>query len=94
MEGARIAGNAVEGGIAALNAGCDLVLLCNQSKVDNGRPVDDLLGGLQVALEQGRWHADAASESRRLDLLPQSAPKAWDDLMHEAAYTHALERLP
>src|SRR5262249_44352290 len=33
MEGARVAGNAVEGGIAALNAGCDLVLLCNQSKV-------------------------------------------------------------
>ncbi|HVK33082.1 MAG TPA: beta-N-acetylhexosaminidase [Burkholderiaceae bacterium] len=94
MEGARIAGNPVEGGIAALNAGCDLVLLCNQSKVDNGRPVDELLDGLQAALERGRWQADAASESRRLDLLPQSAPKAWDDLMHEAAYTHALERLP
>jgi beta-N-acetylhexosaminidase len=94
MEGARIAGNPVEGGIAALNAGCDLVLLCNQSKVDGGRPVDALLDGLHAALEQGRWQADAASESRRLDLLPQSAPKAWDDLMHEAAYTHALERLP
>jgi len=94
MEGARVAGSPVEGGIAALNAGCDLVLLCNQSKVDNGRPVDELLDGLQRALDQGRWHADPASEARRLDLLPQSAPLPWDDLMHHATYRQALERLP
>jgi beta-N-acetylhexosaminidase len=94
MEGARVAGSPVEGGIAALNAGCDLVLLCNQSKVENGRPVDELLDGLQRALDQGRWHADAQSEARRLDLLPQSAPLPWDDLMHQAVYRQALERLP
>ena len=94
MEGARIAGNAVEGGIAALNAGCDLVLLCNQSKVDGGKPVDDLLDGLLEAQEQGRWQADPQSESRRLDLLPQTAPLPWDELMHYAPYQHALERLP
>jgi beta-N-acetylhexosaminidase len=94
MEGARVAGSPVEGGIAALNAGCDLVLLCNQSKVDGGRPVDQLLDGLQKALEQGRWHADPASESRRIDLLPQSAPLPWDELMHYPAYQQALERLP
>jgi beta-N-acetylhexosaminidase len=94
MEGARVAGSPVEGGIAALNAGCDLVLLCNQSKVDNGRPVDELLDGLQRALDQDRWHADPASEARRLDLLPQSAPLPWDDLMHHATYRQALERLP
>ena len=94
MEGARIAGNAVEGGIAALNAGCDLVLLCNQSKVDGGRPVDELLDGLLAAQEQGRWQPDPQSESRRLDLLPQTAPLPWDELMHHAAYQHALERLP
>jgi beta-N-acetylhexosaminidase len=94
MEGARVAGSPVEGGIAALNAGCDLVLLCNQSKVDGGRPVDELLDGLQQALEQGRWEADALSEQRRLDLLPQTAPLPWDDLMHYAPYQHALERLP
>ncbi len=94
MEGARIAGNAVEGGIAALNAGCDLVLLCNQSKVDGGRPVDELLDGLLAAQEQGRWQPDPQSESRRLDLLPQTAPLPWDELMHQAAYQHALERLP
>ncbi len=94
MEGARVAGNAIEGGIAALNAGCDLVLLCNQSKVDGGKPVDDLLDGLQAALEQGRWEADAQSEQRRLDLLPQAAPLPWDDLMHHAPYQHALDCLP
>jgi beta-N-acetylhexosaminidase len=94
MEGARIAGNPVEGGIAALNAGCDMVLLCNQSKVDNGRPVDELLDGLQRALEQGRWQADAESERRRLALLPQTAPLPWDELMHDPTYQQALERLP
>ncbi|RQP21656.1 beta-N-acetylhexosaminidase [Piscinibacter terrae] len=94
MEGARVAGNPIEGGIAALNAGCDLVLLCNQSKVDGGRPVDELLDGLQAALEQGRWHADPHSETRRLDLLPQTAPIPWDELMHHPTYQQALERLP
>lgn len=94
MEGARVAGNAVEGGIAALNAGCDLVLLCNQSKVDGGKPVDALLDGLQQALEQGRWQADGESEARRLDLLPQTAPLPWDELMHHPTYRHALDRLP
>lgn len=94
MEGARVAGNAVEAGIAALNAGCDLVLLCNQSKVDGGRPVDALLDGLAQALAQGRWQADANSETRRLELLPQSSPLPWDELMHQPTYQNALERLP
>jgi beta-N-acetylhexosaminidase len=94
MEGARVAGSPVEGGIAALNAGCDLLLLCNQSKVDGGKPVDALLDGLQAALEQGRWQADPHSETRRLDLLPQTAPLPWDELMHQPTYQAALERLP
>ena len=94
MEGARVAGNPVEGGIAALNAGCDLVLLCNQSKVDKGRPVDELLDGLQAALERGRWEANEESEARRIDLLPQTAPLPWDELMHHPTYQQALERLP
>ena len=71
-----------------------MVLLCNQSKVDGGKPVDALLDGLQAALEQGRWHADPHSEARRLDLLPQSAPLPWDELMHHPTYQQALERLP
>lgn len=97
MEGARrIAG--VEVGFAdaaavALSAGCDMVLLCNQS-VDGGQAVDALLDGLERAQAQGLWQADPDSEARRLRLLPQTAPLAWDELMHEPAYQHALERLP
>jgi beta-N-acetylhexosaminidase len=94
MEGAKVAGTAVEGAVAALNAGCDLVLLCNQSLVEAGAPVDALLDGLLQAQEQGRWQADELSESRRLDLLPQTAPLPWDDLMQQPAYRRALDLLP
>ena len=97
MEGARrISGAAVtytEAAAVALNAGCDLVLLCNQS-VDDGRAVDELLDGLHAAERQGHWQSDPDSEARRIDLLPQSAPFTWDDLMHLPAYQRALERLP
>ena len=77
----------------ALNAGCDLVLLCNQS-LNGGRAVDELLDGLAEAEHQGHWHRDPDSEARRLDLLPQTAPFTWDELMHLPAYQRALERLP
>jgi beta-N-acetylhexosaminidase len=82
-----------EAAALALNAGCDLVLLCNQS-VDGGAAVDELLAGLGESAAQGHWMADPDSEQRRLALLPQSAPLAWDDLMHDANYQRALERLP
>ncbi len=78
----------------ALEAGCDLVLLCNQSNRDGGRALDALLDGLEAAAAAGDWRPDPDSESRRLDLLPQTAPYTWDDLMHSAAYQRALERLP
>lgn len=82
-----------EAAAIALNAGCDLVLLCNQSKVDT-RTVDELLDGLLDAHAHEHWQMDPDSEARRLDLLPQTAPFTWDDLMHLPAYQHALERLP
>jgi beta-N-acetylhexosaminidase len=97
MEGARrINGVAVtftDAATVALNAGCDLVLLCNQS-LNGGRELDALLDGLTEAEQQGRWQRDPDSEARRLDLLPQTAPFTWDELMHLPAYQHALERLP
>lgn len=93
MEGAKVAGTAVDGAIAALQAGCDMVLLCNQS-LNGGRAVDELLDGLQEAADRGQWMPDPDSEVRRLKLLPQSAPLAWDELMHDPAYQRALERLP
>ena len=97
MEGARrIAGATVsysETAAVALNAGCDLVLLCNQSSGD-GSAVDALLDGLVDAQQRGAWQADPDSEARRLALLPRTVPLAWDELMHDGAYQHALERLP
>ncbi len=97
MEGARVLDghpvSASDAAVEALNAGCDLVLLCNQSKVDSGAPVDALLDGLQAALDRGRWQASADSEVRRAALLPQTDPLPWDELMHHAPYQRALERL-
>lgn len=93
MEGASVAGSHTQGAVAALNAGCDMVLLCNQSLGD-GAAVDALLDGLQQALQRGEWQASPDSEARRLDLLPQTAPLTWDELMHQPQYQQALSRLP
>ncbi len=97
MEGARrLDGQIVsytDAGVAALNAGCDLVLLCNQS-LEGGAAVDELIDGLAAAQAAGRWQASAASEARRLALLPETLPQPWDDLMVQPAYMHALDLLP
>jgi beta-N-acetylhexosaminidase len=93
MAGARAAGSPLEGALAALSAGCDMVLLCNQS-LDGGAALDAMLDGLAAARDDGRWQPDADSASRRLDLLPLTPPLPWDELMHQPAYQHALERLP
>ncbi len=101
MEGARrIDGRVVsytEAGVAALQAGCDLVLLCNQSMPSapgQGRAVDELLDGLAETLLKGHWSASEASERRRRALLPAQAALAWDDLMVDARYLQALDALP
>ena len=97
MEGARhIDGHLAshtDAALAALQAGCDLVLLCNQSLGD-GRAVDDLLDGLADALVHGRWQPSPDSAARRLALLPETVPQAWDELMFQPAYLQALEMLP
>jgi len=82
-----------EAGVAALNAGCDLVLLCNQSLGD-GQAVDELLDGLAQAQTAGLWRPSQDSESRRLALLPETLPQAWDELMLQPAYLNALALLP
>lgn len=77
--------------LAALNAGCDMVLLCNQSLEGGGEAVDELLDGLSEALLKGEWTPSAASEERRLALLPSQRALAWDELMTHAPYMHALD---
>jgi beta-N-acetylhexosaminidase len=97
MAGARrVGGHEVtyaEAAALALSAGCDMVLLCNQS-IDGGEAVDALLDELQAQQAMGHWQADPDSEQRRLALLPATPPFTWDELMHQGAYQHALERLP
>ena len=97
MAGARlIDGKQVsytQAAVTALNAGCDMVLLCNQS-VDGGTAVDELLNGMTEALLKGRWEALESSELRRLDLLPTSKAHSWDNLMLYPAYMHAMGLIP
>ncbi|HCL86869.1 MAG TPA: beta-N-acetylhexosaminidase [Comamonadaceae bacterium] len=97
MEGARrLDGQLVgytDAAVAALQAGCDLVLLCNQS-LGEGRAVDELIDGLAAAGAAGRWQPSQASEARRVALLPETLPQPWDELMVQPAYMHALDLLP
>lgn len=98
MAGARqIDGQQVDAtaaAVAALNAGCDLVMLCNQCEVDNGQPIDDLLAGLTQAVLKDQWLANETSEQRRLKLLPLGKAMLWDELMTDNNYMHAMGLLP
>ena len=67
MAGARRVGGVevsyAEAAALALDAGCDMVLLCNQS-LDGGAAVDELLDGLLAcARARGHWRADPRQRS-------------------------------
>jgi beta-N-acetylhexosaminidase len=79
--------------LAALDAGCDLALLCNQS-VGESTVLDEVLDGFAAARRNGRWKPDAASEARRRSLLPPAPALDWDELMQSPAYRHAAALLP
>lgn len=75
MEGASVAGSVVERGHAALNAGCDMVLVCN-----NPESAAELLAGLQYAMPAAalarlaRLHGPApAADAVTLRKTPQYA---------------------
>jgi beta-N-acetylhexosaminidase len=97
MVGARqVEGRALtptEAVLAALGAGCDLALLCNQS-LNGGAVLDQAIEGLARAQAEGCWQPDEASAQRRRALLPASSALAWDALMCDARYQQALEWLP
>ncbi len=97
MEGARLIDNQrvtyTQAAVTALNAGCDMVLLCNQSVGDGGAAVDELLAGLAGAVAKGSVQLSEASEVRRLNLLPQTPPADWDALMVQPQYMHAMDLL-
>ncbi|MBU3739542.1 MAG: beta-N-acetylhexosaminidase [Rhodoferax sp.] len=97
MAGARRLGDREvshnEAAVAALNAGCDLVLLCNQS-LQGGAALDALIDGLTEAQLKGRWEPAERSEERRRALLPRTPAPDWDELMVSGDYMHALGLVP
>ena len=92
MEGARSMGGRTlsytEAAVAALQAGCDLVLLCNQS-LGKGIELDALLDGLDTAQVQSQWQPTGQSEARRMALLPRTPALEWKDLVRGPAYQQA-----
>ena len=98
MEAARhIDGRQVsftEAALSALEAGADMVLLCNQSVVEGGAPIDAAIDALSKAVIEGQWTPNPASEERRLALLSQGRAMDWDTLMVSERYMQALSLLP
>ncbi|SEL91233.1 beta-N-acetylhexosaminidase [Variovorax sp. YR750] len=79
--------------LAALEAGCDMALLCNQS-IGEGAPLDELLQGFAAARDAGRWVGNPDSETRRRALLPDTAaPSSWDALAGSTRYSGARRTL-
>ena len=79
--------------VAALNAGCSMALLCNQSLGDS-TVIEEVLADLAQARREGRWQPRAADGQRRLDLLPTKRAVDWDALMVHPAYMRALDLIP
>jgi len=78
--------------LAALDAGCDLAMLCNQS-IGEGRALDELLDEFGDAAKTGRWLPEAASEARRRGLLPEAPHAGWNALVGSTGYRQARQVL-
>lgn len=81
MEGAMVAGGIVQRAEAALNAGCDMVLVCN--KPDSA---SELLAGL-------KWEMPAPSRARLAQMHGRSHPKTLMQLHEEAEFVKALHEV-
>lgn len=78
MEGASCAGDVVERGRAALQAGCDMVLVCNDCEA-----ADELLAGLQ-------WDPPAVSLARMARMHGQANPDSLVRLRENPDYLRAV----
>lgn len=75
--------------LRALDAGCDVILVCNQSVVDQGKGLDRLLESLAKVKGDEFWKTQLHSEYRRRVLLPRSEAIQWEYLMAEPNYQNA-----
>lgn len=88
MQGAQVDGGVVAAAGRALNAGCDMVLLCNRCAP--GDPtLDEFLAGLEQARRAGQWSTSAEAEGRRRALLPATPPRSWRELSRDPGYLAA-----
>ena len=81
MEGASVAGGIVERGQAALDAGCDFILACN-----NPQAADELLAGI-------RWRRTASFDRRLARVMPRGEASSMEELRREPSYLAAREEV-
>jgi beta-N-acetylhexosaminidase len=79
MEGASVMGNVVQGAQAALEAGCDAVLICNRPEL-----ADQLLAHLQI-----NEKLYTVSKKRLIRLFPSHPGYDWKTLQSEIQYSEA-----
>lgn len=84
MEGASVAGTVVDGANAALQAGCDMVLICNAPD-----KADQLLAQLDSAIAFG----DGSSSARIAALQPHTSAMTWTALQNDERYQSARQNL-
>lgn len=81
MEGATGVGGVVQRADAALHAGCDMVLICN-----NQDGADELLEGLQ-------WDMSPASRARLIHMRGQAHPRSLTQLHGQAEFVKAVHEI-
>ena len=81
MEGATVAGGIVQRAAAALNAGCDMVLVCNKPE-----SADELLNGLH-------WEMPVTSRARITHMRGQPHPVEMARLHEQPQFLKALEEV-
>ena len=81
MQAASAAGGVLDGAQAALQAGCDMVLICNSPD-----KADQLLNGLDGKIA-------SVSAERIAALVPKTEALDWDSLQQNARYQAAMQLL-